>query len=66
MRFCLFFQSQSESKASEALKLADLANNRAEQFQQEVVRANRCLTDYKEKAALVLAEKEKVSVRRIV
>uniref|UniRef100_A0A5K3F9C5 Leucine zipper transcription factor-like protein 1 n=1 Tax=Mesocestoides corti TaxID=53468 RepID=A0A5K3F9C5_MESCO len=52
--------TESESKASETLKLVDISAGRIEQLQQEVSCAVRSLTAYKEKAAAVLADKEKV------
>ncbi|VDD75544.1 unnamed protein product [Mesocestoides corti] len=51
--------TESESKASETLKLVDISAGRIEQLQQEVSCAVRSLTAYKEKAAAVLADKEK-------
>lgn len=51
---------ESESKASEALKLADLSSSRVEQLQQECSRLTRSLASYKEKAAVILSDKDKV------
>ncbi|CDS36893.1 Golgin subfamily A [Echinococcus multilocularis] len=51
---------ESENKASEALKLADLSSGRVEQLQQDIARLTRSLATYKEKATAILSDKEKV------
>uniref|UniRef100_A0A0R3WTD9 V-SNARE coiled-coil homology domain-containing protein n=1 Tax=Hydatigena taeniaeformis TaxID=6205 RepID=A0A0R3WTD9_HYDTA len=53
---------ESESKATEALKLADLSSSRVEQLQQNVARLTRSLAAYKEKATTILSDKERVSL----
>ncbi|VUZ49813.1 unnamed protein product [Hymenolepis diminuta] len=52
--------TESESKANEALKLADLSSSRVKQLQQEVSRLTHSLASYKEKAGAILSDKEKV------
>ncbi|KAM7538524.1 hypothetical protein Aperf_G00000058025 [Anoplocephala perfoliata] len=52
--------TESESKASEALKLADISSSRVEQLQQEITRLTLSLSSYKEKATAILSDKEKV------
>ncbi|KAL5963615.1 Golgin subfamily A member 5 [Taenia solium] len=51
---------ESESKANESLKLADLSSSRVEQLQQNVSHLTRSLAAYKEKAAAILSDKERV------
>ncbi|VDL97461.1 unnamed protein product [Schistocephalus solidus] len=53
-------QAESEEKAAEARKQAELSTARADHAQREVSRISRYLSEYKEKASHILANKEKL------
>uniref|UniRef100_A0A0X3PYV4 Golgin subfamily A member 5 n=1 Tax=Schistocephalus solidus TaxID=70667 RepID=A0A0X3PYV4_SCHSO len=52
--------AESEEKAAEARKQAELSTARADHAQREVSRISRYLSEYKEKASHILANKEKL------